>query len=128
MSHEPITQSRPAKPADTDHATLRSYISGYVLSIGLTLAAYLVVTHHTASYRWLVAGISGLAIVQFVVQMTFFLHLRAETKPRWKLFVLLFMTLVVLILVFGTLWIMNNLNYRMTPQQINNYMQNQDNL
>jgi cytochrome o ubiquinol oxidase operon protein cyoD len=126
MSHEqPATRPLPANP---DHATLRAYVSGYILSIGLTLSAYLMVTHQTASYDWLVAAISGLALLQFLVQMVFFLHLRAETRPRWKLFVLLFMTLVVLILVFGTLWIMNNLNYRMTPQQINTYMQNQDNL
>jgi hypothetical protein len=32
---------------------------------------------------------------------------------------------VVLILVFGSIWIMNNLNYRMTPEQINTYMNNQ---
>jgi hypothetical protein len=33
--------------------------------------------------------------------------------------------MVVCILVFGSLWIMNNLNYRMTPQQIQSYMDNQ---
>ena len=76
-----------------------------LLSIGLTLAAYLMVTHHTLSYRPLVAAICGLAILQFLVQLIFFLHLRVETRPRWKLFVLLFMILVVSILVFGSLWI-----------------------
>jgi cytochrome o ubiquinol oxidase operon protein cyoD len=121
-------QTKHARGTGTDQATLRAYISGYALSIGLTLAAYLMVTHNTASYDWLVAAISALALLQFLVQMVFFLHLRAETKPRWKLFVLLFMTMVVMILVGGSLWIMHNLNYRMTPQQVNTYMQNQDNL
>lgn len=111
-----------------ERPTLRSYVSGYILSIGLTMAAYLLVTHHSAGYRWLVAGISVLAVGQFLVQLVFFLHLRAESKPRWKRFVLLFMIMVVIIIVSGSLWIMNNLNYRMTPQQINQYMQNQDNL
>lgn len=118
-----------ARRTDRGQATLQSYVSGYMLSIGLTLSAYLLVRYHAASYRWLAAAISVLAVLQFLVQMIFFLHLRAETKPRWKLFVLLFMMLVVIILVFGSLWIMNNLNYRMSsPQQINTYMQNQNNL
>lgn len=113
-----------------EHATTRAYVSGYLLSIGLTLAAYFMVTRQTATYHWLVAAIIGLAILQFIVQLVFFLHLRAETKPRWKLLVLVLMLLLVIILVGGTLWIMNNLNYHMklTPQQINTYMQNQDNL
>lgn len=111
-----------------EKATFRAYLSGYILSIGLTLAAYLMVTRHTATYHWIVAGISGLAVIQFLVQLVFFLHLRAETRPRWKLFVLILMVTVVAILVAGTLWIMHNLNYRMTPQQVNNYMRNQDSL
>jgi hypothetical protein len=31
----------------------------------------------------------------------------------------------VSILVFGSLWIMGNLNYRMSPQQMNTYMTDQ---
>ena len=58
-------------------------------------------------------------------RLYFFLHLGKETKPRWKLYVFGFMVSVVLIIVFGSIWIMNNLNYRMTPAQINQYMNSQ---
>jgi len=109
----------------TGEGTIKSYVTGFVLSIVLTLVAYTLVVHDALSRHLLVALVVGLALVQFVVQLLFFLHLGRETKPRWKLFVLLFMLLVVLILVFGSLWIMNNLNYRMTPAQINTYMNNQ---
>ena len=108
------------------HGTLLSYVSGYVLSLYLTITAYLMVTHHLFSNHRLVAAVVALALIQFVVQLLFFLHLGREAKPRWKLFVLLFMVMVVSILVFGSLWIMDNLNYRMTPAQINQYMQSQD--
>jgi cytochrome o ubiquinol oxidase operon protein cyoD len=104
---------------------LRTYVSGYVLSMALTLAAYLSVTHPAFSSTTLVVIIIGLALVQFLVQLVFFLHLGQETKPRWKLFVFIFMIMVVLIIVLGSLWIMNNLNYRMTPQQVNNYLNDQ---
>lgn len=115
-----------ASAHDAEHGTFRLYISGFVSSIVLTLAAYLLVVHHTFASRLLIGTIVVLALIQFLVQMFFFLHLGRESKPRWKLLVLGFMIMVVLILVIGSLWIMANLNYRMTPQQINTYMQNQD--
>lgn len=106
-------------------ATLGTYISGYVLSLVLTLVAYLLVRHPAYSNSVIVAVIVVLAIVQFLVQLVFFLHLGRETKPRWKLFVAISMIGIVLILVLGSLWIMNNLNYRMTPQQVNTYLNDQ---
>jgi cytochrome o ubiquinol oxidase operon protein cyoD len=59
----------------------------------------------------------------------FFLHLGRESKPRWNLNALLFAVLVVVIIVFGSLWIMHNLNYHMqNPQQINKYLRSQGDL
>lgn len=105
--------------------SLRTYVTGYLLSISLTLIAYLVVVKRSLSNTILIGVIIVLALIQFLVQMFFFLHLGKETRPRWKLFVMLLMIMVVLILVIGSLWIMANLNYRMTPQEINTYLQNQ---
>ena len=71
-----------------------------------------------------------LALLQFTVQMIYFLHLGHESRPRWKLGVFGMMLVVVLIIVFGSLWIMNSLNYRMhtNPNQINKYLRSQDGL
>jgi cytochrome o ubiquinol oxidase operon protein cyoD len=111
---------------ETERGTFKSYTIGYVLSVGLTLTAYLLVVNHAFSNRSVTAGIIvALALAQFIGQLLLFLHLGKEAKPRWKLFVFVFMVIIVLILVFGSIWIMNNLNYRMTPQQVNNYMNNQ---
>ena len=109
----------------TPEPKLRTYVSGYILSIILTVAAYLLVTHPSLSTNVIVGLISTLAIVQFLVQLIFFLHIGVETKPRWKLFVLIFMIGIVLIIVVGSIWIMNNLNYRMSPDQIKTYLNNQ---
>jgi cytochrome o ubiquinol oxidase operon protein cyoD len=110
---------------DTDRGTPRMYVTGFVASIVLTVTAYLLVVHRLLTRRLLIGAVVALALTQFLVQVVFFLHLGRETKPRWKLAVFLFMTMVVLILVFGSLWIMTNLNYRMTPAQMNTYMNNQ---
>lgn len=113
---------------DRTNGSLHTYVSGFILSVTLTLAAYVLVTSDAYS-KWTIAlAIAALAVIQFVVQLLFFLHLGRESKPRWRLLVFSFMLLVVGILVIGSLWIMYSLNYRMTftPQQINNYMQDQD--
>ncbi len=101
---------------------LVGYISGFALSLLLTGTAYVLVTRHVLEGGTLVAAIIGLALVQVLVQLFFFLHLGQETKPRWKLLVLAFMLVVLGILVFGSLWIMQNLNYNMSPESMNNYI------
>ena len=117
---------------EKSHASVESYVIGYVLSLGLTLAAYFYVYEHNLLHAtsgpgpWLVPILITLALGQFLTQLIFFFHLGRESKPRWKLVVFLMMILIVSIIVFGSLWIMSNLNYRMTPSQIDNYMQSQD--
>jgi cytochrome o ubiquinol oxidase operon protein cyoD len=113
---------------DTARGTFASYVTGYIFSIYLTVTAYLMVYNHLFSNTILMIVIVGLALIQFVAQLLFFMHLGKETRPRWKLAVTIMMIVVVSILVGGSLWIMSNLNYRMTPTQEENYMNNQQGL
>jgi len=104
------------------------YSVGFGLSIIFTLAAFWAVQIHLDSHHTfptdtvLIAIITSLAVVQLVVQLVFFLHMGSEKRPRWNLAAFVFMLLVLVILVFGSLWIMNNLNYHMTPSQTNDYI------
>lgn len=107
---------------------LGSYVTGYLLSIYLTMTAYLLVVNHAFDNFFMVTILVVLALLQFFVQLVYFLHLSAERHGRWRLFVFGVMLMVVGILVAGSIWIMNNLNYRMTPEQVNNYMNSQDSL
>jgi cytochrome o ubiquinol oxidase operon protein cyoD len=112
-----------------------TYSIGFVLSIALTLLAFMFVgehvsSHHAAfSHEALRAIIMIFAVVQFVVQLAFFLHLGQEERPRWNLIVFLFMMLVLVIIVAGSLWIMDNLNYHMmTPTETKAYMKDHEGL
>jgi len=115
-------------PHGSGRVTLKAYVIGFIASIVLTLSAYSLVVAHVNSHHWwpsdqvVILAIIGLALVQFVVQLIFFLHLGTESRPRWKLLVFGFMVLVVSILVFGSLWIMNNLNYHMTGSSANTFI------
>ncbi|MBI2285715.1 cytochrome o ubiquinol oxidase subunit IV [Candidatus Saccharibacteria bacterium] len=97
---------------------IRNYVTGFALSLGLTLTAFALVWRYVDSDRQifsensLLIWVAGLAIVQLFAQLVFFLHLGRESKPRWNLAVLAFAATIVIILVFGSLWIMANLNYR----------------
>jgi cytochrome o ubiquinol oxidase subunit IV len=105
--------------AEAGHGSLKSYIVGFGLSIALTLIAYVMVVKRLFSGKALVLAIMGLAVIQLYVQLYFFLHMGRESKPRWNLIVFLFMLLVLLIVVGGSLWIMYNLNYHtMSPSEI----------
>lgn len=105
--------------------TLKGYLTGFISSLVFTLLAYLFVTHQLVSRRLLIGVVAAFALAQATVQLIFFLHLGRQPKQRWRLVVLLFMLMVVAILVFGSLWIMYNLNYNQTPQQIYQYLNSQ---
>ena len=104
---------------NTSQATLKSYTLGFVTSLAFTLSAYAVATSHSFSSKFIFVSVVTLAFLQLVAQLIFFLHLGSEKKPQWNLFIF-FTTLVgIFILVFGSLWIMDHLNYAMTPQDMN---------
>ena len=103
-----------------------SYIVGLLVSMVLTLSAYVVVTQlHFSSQIAIMSVVLTFAMTQLVVQLIFFLHLLHESKPRWNLvfFVLIFGT--VLLVVVASIWIMQHLNYNMMPKQIMQYVHDQ---
>lgn len=105
-----------------------NYVVGFILSVILTLLAFLIVTEHWLAGNQALLAIGALAILQFTVQTLCFLHLGGETKPRNKLMVFLFMLMVVVILVGGSMWIMNNLNYHMSQTEQLRYLNESDRL
>jgi len=114
--------------------SMMSYITGFALSVALTLIAYFFVNAHTTatgpdfSKHFIVGLVMILATIQLVVQLVFFLHLDREPRPFWNLQVLLFAAGVIGIVVIGSIWIMSNLNYNMMPSEVNDYMKSQDSL
>ena len=97
--------------------TRANYVFGFVLSLGLTLAAYFLVHKHVVSHHlvysdnFMLGALAVLAITQLIVQLVFFLHLDKESRPWWNNTALAFAAIVVVIIVAGSIWIMANLNY-----------------
>jgi cytochrome o ubiquinol oxidase subunit IV len=115
------------------HGSYAGYIAGFMLSMLLTLIAFSLVYQHknggssAGSHKYLMGALLALAITQLLVQLIFFLHLDRESSPRWNLQMAILAAGVVLILVVGSIWIMNNLNYhQLSPQQMQQYVRQQD--
>ena len=92
---------------------LRSYLIGFVLSLALTGAAFWVALGTSLSSGKIMSIIGVLGIVQLVIQLRFFLHIDTRKQKREDFDLILFSTLVLLIIVLGTVWIMGNLSFRM---------------
>jgi len=110
-----------------DDVRYRSYVIGFLLSIAATLVAYLFVVNNWWPKETLVYFVMGIAVVQLVVQAVFFLHIGRGNQL--KLVTFLFAILVVLIIVIGTIWIMENLNYNMmhmSPEEMHQYMKDHE--
>lgn len=90
---------------------LKSYVTGFVLSILLTLIPYFIVVNHMFGGSSVITAVVVFAVVQLFVQVIFFLHLSKKSRPHWNMVVFAFAVVIVSILVGGSLWIMSNLNY-----------------
>lgn len=114
-----------------EKGTAKFYTLGFILCIVLTLAAYFLVTEKLLTGWILISSILLIGVIQMGVQLIFFMHLGSEyaegkAKHHWNMLVFFFMLMVLVIIVFGSLWIMYNINYReMSPMDMSHPMEMQ---
>jgi cytochrome o ubiquinol oxidase operon protein cyoD len=99
--------------AGASRGSVKSYTAGFILSIGLTAAAFGSVMSGAWSRPALLFTIIGAAVLQMLIHLHFFLHLDTSSAQRWNVLALLFTAMILVLFVGGSLWIMYNLNYRM---------------
>ncbi|NGX38158.1 MAG: Cytochrome bo(3) ubiquinol oxidase subunit 4 [Chlamydiae bacterium] len=97
------------------NVSFKPLVLGFVLSLLLTMAAYRLVTRYHLTSTALTLTVLGLGTAQVLIQLVFFFHLGLESKPPWNLVTFLFMVLVVIIVLGGSLWIMHNLKHYVIP-------------
>ena len=92
---------------------LSRYVTGLVGAIILTAIPFWVVIQKSASHSTTMVVIAICAIAQVVVQLRCFLHIDFTRQRREDLQLILFTTLILILLIGGTIWIMTSLSYRM---------------
>lgn len=105
----------------TSHSTtaksaVMSYFTGFILSLIFTLIPYYMVKNQFGSGNLLLIAILGLAVIQLIIQVVYFLHLGRGPKPRWELYFFVSTIGLILIVVGASLVIMNNLHKNMSVQ------------
>ncbi len=103
-------------PIDSTGASrgrLKSYLTGFRLSLILTAIPFALVMSGTWSAPAALAGIFSAGLVQILVHLHYFLHLDTSSSARWNVVAIIFTFLIMVLFVGGTLWIMWTLNYRM---------------
>jgi len=92
-----------------------------IYTIGLCLAVLLTATSFwvaNTSLLWapgVSIGLVVLAIAQMGVHLVFFLHITTGADNTNNVLALAFGVLIVIIIMGGSLWIMDNLNHNMMP-------------
>jgi len=89
-----------------------SYVWGIALALVLTLVPFALVHWAAMSDLSLLTVIGAFALVQIVAHFRFFLHIDFRQK-REDLQLILFSTMLLVIMVAGTIWIMASLAMRM---------------
>ncbi len=100
-------------PGDSRRADIRSYVIGYGLALMLTGAAFATVRWPNFVSTTTLAIVFGLALVQMAVHFRCFLHVSLRKSARDDLQLILFSTLIVILMVSGTLVVLFNLRARM---------------
>ncbi|MCZ2203410.1 cytochrome o ubiquinol oxidase subunit IV [Bartonella sp. A05] len=93
-----------------------SYIVGFILAVIFTLASFIPVMYGMLE-GWAVSTkviyLIGMALIQIVIQIVFFLHLNSGPDAKWNLISLCFGAMCVFIIIGGTWWAISYLNYNM---------------
>lgn len=98
------------------HGSMKSYVVGFVLAALLTAAPFwLVMTGALGSVPATIGAIFLMAGVQMIVHVVCFLHVNRSAEGGWTLVALAFTSVLLLILIVGSLWIMYHLNTNMMP-------------
>ena len=105
-------------PSDiTSEDNLRDGIRSY--SLGLALAVLLTIASFWAAHTHLIYGpavpmaIAVFAFAQMGIHLVFFLHITTGPDNTNNVLALAFGVLITLLIIFGSIWIMANLDHNM---------------
>ncbi|CAL4325395.1 cytochrome o ubiquinol oxidase subunit IV [Buchnera aphidicola] len=90
---------------------IKFYIIGFLLSVLFTILPFICTLNHFFSKTVLFFIILLCALTQIVVHFVYFLHLNFSKKNTWNIISLFFILIIICIIIFGSIWIMYNLNH-----------------
>lgn len=104
--HEDRVEIRSLTPHFEAHGFPWRQVFGYVASLLLTAMAFGLVIKHVLPPTALVAVVLVLALLQAILQLGVFMHLRESRGPAWQILVLGLGFVMAAGLVVASIWIM----------------------
>lgn len=95
------------------HITVGKYMVGFILATALTLLSFGIIAAGIQPTYAAVIGLVLAAVVQILVHLHYFLHLDRSREMQWNMISIVFTTIIVLIFIGGTVWVIFTLNSRM---------------
>jgi cytochrome o ubiquinol oxidase operon protein cyoD len=103
-------------PADIPKA-IGGYLIGLALATLLTCVSFYIAQSTLVWQPSIPIALSVLALAQMGVHLVFFLHITSGSDSVNNVMALAFGLLIVMLLVFGSLWIMTHLNHNVMPME-----------
>jgi len=100
--------------ASARHGSFKDYLIGFVLAAVLTAIPFWIVIYDVfRNPRVGAVVILIFAFVQIVVHMVYFLHMNSKSEGGWTVLALIFTSVLVVITLTGSLWVMDHLDSNM---------------
>ncbi len=116
-----IRHNADVAPGDEDEVRIAprlwGYVAGLALSLLLTATSFFIAGTDLVWQPSIPVALGVLAIAQMGVQLVFFLHLTTGPDNTNNVLALAFGTLIVVLVVGGSIWIMGHLNANMMPTE-----------
>ena len=109
-AHGDVAPGDELGPADIPHA-IRGYLVGLALATLLTCVSFYIAQSTLVWQPSIPLALSVLALAQMGVHLVFFLHITSGPDSINNVMALAFGLLIVMLLVFGSLWIMSHLDH-----------------
>jgi cytochrome o ubiquinol oxidase operon protein cyoD len=115
-AHGDVAPGDELGPADISHA-IRGYLVGLALATLLTGVSFYIARSTLVWQPSIPIALSVLALAQMGVHLVFFLHITSGPDSVNNVMALAFGLLIVILLVFGSLWIMTHLDHNLMPME-----------
>ncbi|BCG49600.1 cytochrome o ubiquinol oxidase subunit IV [Candidatus Profftella armatura (Diaphorina cf. continua)] len=98
--------------------TIKDYIIGFFLSLILTVIPFIISFNKNNNFlnvNIIKFIILSCAILQIIIHMIYFLHMNIKSENGWIILSFIFTLILIVIMFFGSIWVMYHLNHNMMP-------------
>ena len=92
---------------------VKAYFAGFVLASLLTIVSFFIAGTNLVWQPSIPVALAVLAVAQMGVHLVFFLHITTGPDSLNNVMALAFGVLIVMLVIFGSLWIMSHMNANM---------------